>query len=230
MSADQAAGLRRRSTLQPLRCIHGFFHSPQSATRLAQALHRHGWTSLLVDTRGRLFADSPTQSLFDWRQQLTRQQLHTQALSSGDGWHAPGLMADEPGLKAIARRYDCLLFDANLDAPDWLPLPDMDQTLILEVRAGRVSMQQAYALLKTLCHLESRADIGLLGDAGACDRLLAACRQYLEPAFVQAVHSVAHEDDAFAALAVRMADEGTRLMTHPIVIGTTGNMALKHGG
>jgi hypothetical protein len=229
MPADQAAGLRRRSAQQPLRCIHGFFHSPDSTIRLAQALQQHGWTSLLIDTRGRLFAGSATQSLFDWRQQLARQQLHTQAMPHGDGWHAPGLMANEPGLRAIAQRYDCLLFDASLDAPDWLPLPDVAQTLILEVNAGQASMQRAYALLKTLSHLESRAGIGLLGDAAACDRLQAACRQYLEPAFVEAVHSVAHEDDAFAALAVRMADEETRL-TARYITGTTGNMALKHGG
>jgi len=229
VSADQAAGLRRRSALQPLRCIHGFFHSPGSTIRLAQALHRHGWTTLLIDTRGRVLADSATQSLFNWRQQLARQQLHTQAMPHGDGWQAPGLQANEPGLRAIAQRYDCLLFDASLDAPDWLPLPDMAQTLILEVNAGQASMQGAYALLKTLSHLESRASIGLLGDAAACDRLQAACRQYLEPAFVQAVHSVAHEDDAFAALAVRMADEETRL-TARYITGTTGNMALKHGG
>jgi len=229
MPADQAAGLRRRSALQPLRCIHGFFHSPESTTRLAQALHRRGWSSLLVDTRGRLFADAPTQSLFDWRQQLARQQMHIQATPHGDGWHAPGLMASEPGLRAIAQRYDCLLFDASLDAPDWQPLPDMDQTLILEVREGPASMQQAYALLKTLCHLESHAGIALLGNATACDRLQAACRQYLDPAFVRAVHSVAHEDDAFAALAVRMADGETGL-TARYITGTTGNMALKHGG
>lgn len=221
MSADQAAGLRRRNAEQPLRCIHGFFHSPQSTTRLAQALHRRGWTSLVVDPRGRLFADSPTQSLFDWRQQLARQQLHTQALPSGDGWHAPGLTANEPGLKAIAQRYDCLLFDASPDAPDWLPSPDLDQTLVLEVRAGQASVQQAYALLKTLDHVESRAGIALLGDAAACERLRAACRQYLDPAFAQAVHSVAHEDDAFAALAVRMADEGARPTARHIT-GTTG--------
>jgi len=227
--ADQAAGLRRRSTRQPLRCIHGFFHSPDSTIRLAQSLHRRGWTSLLIDTCGRLFSDSPTQSLFDWRQQLARQQLHTQAMAHGDGWHAPGLMASEPGLRAIAQRYDCLLFDSTLDAPDWQPLPDMAQTLILEVNAEPASMQQAYALLKTIAHLESRAGIALLGNAAACDRLQAACRQYLEPAFVEAVHSVAHEDDAFAALAVRMSDEETGL-TARCITGTTGNMALKHGG
>jgi hypothetical protein len=221
VSADQAAGLRRRNAEQPLRCIHGFFHTPESTTRLAQALHRHGWTSLVVDSRGRLFANAPTQSLFDWRQQLARQQLHTQALPSGDGWHAPGLTANEPGLKAIAQRYDCLLFDASPDAPEWLPLPDMDQTVVLEVRAGQASMQQAYALLKTLAHLESRAGTALLGDAAACERLRAACRQYLDPKFVQAVHSVAHEDDAFAALAVRMADEGARPTARHIT-GTTG--------
>jgi hypothetical protein len=221
VSADQAAGLRRRSALQPLRCIHGFFHSPESTTRLAQALHRRGWTSLLVDTRGRLFANSPTQSLFDWRQQLARQQLHTQALPHGDGWHAPGLTVNEPGLKAIAQRYECLLFDASPDAPDWLPVPDMDQTLVLEVRAGQTSMQQAYALLKTFAHLESRAGIALLGDVVACERLRAACRQYLDPAFAESVLSVAHEDDAFAALAVRMADEGARPTARHIT-GTTG--------
>ena len=90
-------------------------------------------------------------------------------------------------------------------------------------------MQQTYALLKTLAHLESRAGIALLGNAAACDRLQAGCRQYLDPAFVQAIHSVAHEDDAFAALAVRMADEETGL-TARYKTGTTGNMALKHGG
>jgi hypothetical protein len=229
MPADQAAGLRRRNALQPLRCIHGFFPSPESTTRLAQALHQRGWTSLLVDTRGRLFADSPTQSLFDWRQQLARQQLHTLAMPHGEGWHAPGLMANEPDLGAIAQHYDCLLFDASLDAPDCQPLPDMAQSLVVEVGAGQASMQQAYALLKTLSHLESRAGIGLLGDAAACGRLLAASRRYLDPAFVQALYSVAHEDDAFAALAVRMADEETRL-TARCITGTTGNMALKHGG
>lgn len=216
MPADQASGLRRRSAAQPLRCIHGFFHSPDSTIRLAQALHRHGWTSLLVDTGGRVFADAPTRSLFDWRQQLTRQQLHTQAMSCGDGWHAPGLKADEPALRAIALRYDCLLFDASPDAPDWLPLPDTVQTLILEVDAAHASMLQAYRLLKTLAHRENPVGIGLLGDVAACDRLRAACQAFLGPAFGQTVHSVAHEDDAFAALAVRMAGEETGLTARSI--------------
>lgn len=211
MPADQAAGLRRRSAWQPLRCIHGFFHSPDATIRLAQALRRCGWTSLLIDASGRILADSTTQSLFDWRQQLARQQLHTQAMPHGDGWHAPGLRGNEPGLKTIARRYDCLLLDASLDAPDWHPLPDMDQTVILEVGDGQASMLQVYALLKTLSRLESLASIALLGDAAACDRLQAACGRYLEPVFARMVHSVANGDDAFAALAVRMSGEETGL-------------------
>lgn len=219
MPADQAAGLRRGSARRPLRCIHGFFHSPDSTIRLAQALHRRGWTSLLIDTNGRILADSTTQSLFGWRQQLARQQLHTQAMPHGDGWHAPGLQGNEPGLKTIAQRYDCLLFDASPDTPDWHPLPDMEQTLILEVGSGQASMQQIYAFLKTLAHLESRASIVLQGDGAACGRLQAACRQYLEPAFTRTVHSVANGDDAFAALAVRMAGEETRLTARCI----TGN-------
>ena len=72
-------------------------------------------------------------------------------------------------------------------------------------------MLQAYALLKTLSHLEGRVSIGLLGDAVACDQLQAACRSFLDPEFNQAVYSVAHEVDAFAALAVRMAGEETGL-------------------
>jgi len=209
--ADQAAGLRRRSAQQPLRCIHVFSHSPESTIRLAQALHRHGWTSLLIDIGGRVFADSPARSLFDWRQQLARQQLHTLAMSHGDGWHAPGLRVNEPALRPLAQRYDCLLFDASLDAPDWLPLPDSAQTLILEVNAEQASMLQVYALIKTLAHRASGVSIGLLGDAASCAHLQAACRAFLDPAFSQAVHSVAHEDDAFAALAVRMTGEETGL-------------------
>lgn len=211
MPVDQAAGLRRRSAAQPLCCIHGIFYSPDSTLRLAQALHRIGWTSLLIDGSGRVFAGSPSRSLFDWRQQLARQQLHTQTMSCGDGWHAPGLKADEPALRAIALRYDCLLFDVSPGTPDWLPLPDSVQTLVLEVNATHASMLQAYALLKTLARRESPIGISLLGDAAACDHLQAACQAFLGSEFSRTVNSVAHADDAFAALAVRMSGEETGL-------------------
>ena len=219
MAADQAAGLRRRRAQQPTRYVHCFFDTAESTFRLADALHRHGWTSLLIDSRGRMFADSLTRSLFDWRQQLTRQQLHTLEMPGGDGWHAPGLQADEPGLMTIAPRYDCLLFDASLDAPGELPCPDAAQTLLLEVRAGQAANLRAYALLKTLSQQGRRVGIGLMGDALACDHLQAACRHFLDPLFTRSVYSVAHEDDAFAALAVRMADEETSLTARY----TTGN-------
>jgi hypothetical protein len=225
--ADQAAGLRRRSALQPMRCIHVFFDSAASTLCLAHALHQRGWTSLLVDAGGRQFAESSTRSLFDWRQQLSRGQLLTLPMQYGDGWHAPGLQAGEPTLRAIAQRYDCLLFDASLDAPDWQPLSDTEQMLVLEVQAGQESMQRGYALLKTVSHLGSRVRIALLGDAAACEHLQAACARFLEPSFLQAILNVAHEDDAFAALALKMTDGETGLTAR---CTTEDNMAMKHAG
>ena len=228
MPADQAAGLRRRNTQQPLRCIHGFFDSPQTTSRFAVALHQCGWTTLLIDPCGRVFADSPTRSLFDWRQQIARGQLHTLPMIYGDGWHAPGMKGDEPGLVTMARDYDCLLFDRDLNAADWGAIPGTSPFFIIEVSAKRESMLHGYALLKSLSHRGGRVSVGLLGNPAACDRLRQACEKFLDPAFNQVIYSFAHEVDAFAALAVRMTDEETGL-TARYITESTGNMALKHG-
>ncbi|MDT3706578.1 MAG: hypothetical protein ROZ09_07090 [Thiobacillus sp.] len=209
MPADQAEGLRRRGARQPLRCIHCFFDAAESTVRFAHALHQCGWTSLLIDTRGRVWADSPARSLFDWRQQIARGQSHTLPMPYGDGWHAPGMRADEPALTAAAQRYDCLLLDAGPNAPDWTPQPDAAQTLILEVNPTHASMLHGYALLKTLFSLGGHASAGLLGDPGACARLQAACDRFLDRSSCRNLYSVAGEDDAFAALAVRMTSEET---------------------
>jgi hypothetical protein len=211
MPADQAAGLRRRCALQPLRCIACFFDTAASTVRLAHALHRHGLTSLLVDTRGRVFADSPTRSLFDWRQQIARGQLHTLPLPFGDGWYAPGMQGDEPELRTLAQGYDCLLLDAGPDASEWTPLPGASHAIALEVDASHASMLQGYALLKTLSCRGGQTTVGLVGDAAACTRLQAACSAFLDPLFCRSLYSVAGEGDAFAALAVRMAGEETGL-------------------
>jgi hypothetical protein len=226
--ADQAAGLRRRRTQQPPPCIHCFFDAAESTIRLAQALHQRGWTSLLIDACGRVFADSPTRSLFGWKQQFERGQVHTLPMPYGDGWYAPGIQGDEPALLAIARGYDCVVFDASLNAPEWAPLPGAAQVIILEVNAMHASTLQGYALLKTLFSSGAASSVGLLGDAGACNQLQAACKQFLDPAFNRAVYSVAHEDDAFTALAVRMAHEETGL-TARYEAENTEDMALKHG-
>ncbi|MBS1185353.1 MAG: hypothetical protein H6R09_954 [Proteobacteria bacterium] len=228
MPADQAAGLRRCNSQQPLRCIHGFFDSAEATSRLAVALHRCGWTTLVVDTCGRVFADSPTRSLFDWRQQIARGQPHRLRMTYGDGWHAPGMRVDEPGLMAIAQGYDCLLFDLDLNAPDWGTVPGAAPFFVIEVNAKRESMLDAYALLKTLSHRGSRVSVGLLGNPAACDRLQQACKTFLDPTFNQAVFSFAREIDAFAALAVRMTGEETSL-TARYITESTANMALKHG-
>lgn len=204
MPADQAAGLRRRSARQPPRSIHCFFDTAESTDRLAHSLHQRGWTSLLVDTHGRVFADSPTRSLFDWRQQVTRGQLQTLPMPWGDGWHAPGMQGDVPALLSAVEGYDCFLFDASPDGPDWLPRPGTVPMFVVEVKATHASMQRGYAVLKTLSHSGGACSAWLLGDQAACDRLMAACAQFLEPSFARGVRSVAHEDDVFSVLAVRM--------------------------
>lgn len=208
MPADQAAGLRRRSARQPLRCIQCFVDSAQSTSRLALALHQRGWISLLVDARGRLLADSPARSLFGWRQQLERGQVHTLPLPHGDGWHAPGVRADEPAMAGIAQSYDAVVFDAGLKADDDLALmPGAAHAVVIEVNTTHESMLRAYTLLKTLSRADAVYSIGLLGAAAACDRVCAACSHFLDPRFAQAIYSADHEDGVFAALAVRMASE-----------------------
>jgi len=209
MPADQAAGLRRRSARQPLRCIQCFFDSAQSTSRLTLALHQRGWTALLVDARGRLLADAPARSLFGWRQQLERGQLHTLPLPHGDGWHAPGARADDPALAGIAQGYDAVVFDAGRDG--LALMPGAVHAVVIEVNAAHESMLQAYALLKTLSRADGVGSIGLLGAAAACDRVCAACSHFLDRRFAQAIYSAAHEDGLFAALAVRMACEEASL-------------------
>jgi hypothetical protein len=212
MLADQAAGLRRRSGHQVLRCIHGFFDSSQSASRLVQALDQRGWTALLVDAGGRIFADSPTRSLFDWRQQLQRGQLLMQPLAHGEGWHAPGVRADEPALMQIAQGYDCVVFDAgNMDGLTLMP--SAAHAMVIEVDATQESMQRGYALLKTLAAAGEVSSIGMVGDVAACNHVRAACAHFLDAQFAQTIYSSACEDDAFAELAVRMAGEETSLTT-----------------
>ena len=213
MPADQAAGLRRRSTQQPLRCIHCFFDSDESTIRLMQALHQRGWISLLVDTCGRIFRDSPTRSLFDWKQQIARGPLHTLSQTYGDGWYAPGVHADEPALRDAARGYDHVVFDAGPAGADLALMPGATHTVIIEVQPTHESMLRAYTLLKILSHTEGVFSVGLLGDTVACDHVQAACRHFLEQRFTQAIYNALHEDDAFAALAARMAHEEASLST-----------------
>lgn len=213
MLADQAAGLRRRGAHQPVRCIQCFFDSAESTARLASALHQRGWALLLVDTRGEAFADLHARSLFDWRQQIVRGQLHTLPMAYGDGWHAPGIQGDEPALTTIAQHYDGILFNVSPKMSDWAPMPGADQTFIIEVSATRESTLHGYALLKTLFHLKSRVSVWLLGDAVACHHLQRACKQFLDPSFSEAIYRVEQGVDAFAMLAVRMTGEETGLTT-----------------
>ncbi len=211
MAADQAAGLRRRRAGPPPRCSHCFFDAADFTLELAQALQRRGQTVLLVDACGRMFAGASTRSLFDWKQQLDRGALHTLALACGDGWYAPGVQADEAALRGVVEGYDHVLFDT---LPDQLALMQgATHAVALEVSDAQRSMRRAYALLKTLSRLGEGLRVGLLGDPVACARVQAACSHFLDPLFNRGLYSVAHEDDAFAALAVRMAAEEASLET-----------------
>jgi hypothetical protein len=207
MPADQAAGLRRRGVRQLPRSIHCFFDSAASISKLANALHRHGRISLLIDMRGRLVADSPTRNLFDWRQQIARGQLQLHPMAYGDAWHAPGVRADEPALRLAAQGYDLVLLDVAPGPNELVLMPDAAHALIVEVQPAPESMLRAYALLKTLSHARGVFGAVLLGDVAACDQVTNACSHFLDPGFARAICSVAHEDDAFDKLAVRMAGE-----------------------
>lgn len=207
MPADQAAGLRRRRDASSLHAVYCFFGSPESALQLTRSLRQLGRTVLLVDASGRLFADMSTRSLFPWQQQVTRGQLLTQSTASGDGWFAPGLMADIPAWDRVAQDYDHVVVDAgpldkNLDI-----MPGAIQMALVTVDATDESKLRAFSLIKTLATDNSHLSIGLFGQPDACDQVREACCRFLAPGFGQTIYTVAQEGDAIAALAVRMLAE-----------------------
>lgn len=205
MAADQAAGLRRRGAQQPLACVLCFFDSTAATEQLAHALHRSGRVSLLVDLQGRLFAEAPARNLFDWKQQIERGQLHTQARAYGEAWYAPGVRVDEPALRRAAQGYDQVMFDLGSSPAELVLMSGAEHAVAIEIQPTQASMLRAYTLLKTLAHAEEKvSSVGLLGDAVACDQVQAACSHFLGLAFSQALINVTREDDAIAALAVRM--------------------------
>jgi hypothetical protein len=179
--------------------------------RLAQALHQIGRQLLLVDTLGRVFAASSPRSLFDWKHQLEHKQLHTLPQRYGEGWHAPGVRADEPALAGVAAGYDYVLFDLDRGNADLALLPGAAHSVILEVSRTDESVQHAYAVLKTMAWSGVSFCAYLLGDGLTCDRVRSAACHFLGQPSADAIFSVANEHDAFAALAVRMAGEETGL-------------------
>ncbi len=206
---DQAAGLRRRNARLPLACIYCFFDTAEWTDKLAAALQQAGRTSLLIDRRGRLFAAAPTRSLFDWKQQLERGQLHLLLLSHGEGWYAPGVRADEPALRKMALAYDHLVFDEEPSGAELILVPDAAHSLLVEVQSTQPSMRRAYTLLKTLSHTTVAFNVSLLGDQTACAHVLNTVSHFLPQPFAQTIDCVAHAATAFSALAVRMPCEET---------------------
>lgn len=193
---------RRRQGRQPF-CIHCVSESAGSARRLAQVLQLGGRTPLLIDARDRQFSDAATQPLFDWTQQLERGRLLVLPLGEIAAWHAPGARADTPGLLQAACDYDVLVFDGT-HAQAAASQPDAFAPVLLEVQPD--SLTSAYALLKTRAQSGAAAAI-LFGDARACTQAKAACARFLGATQAAAVTCLSEEDDAIAALAVRMAGE-----------------------
>lgn len=170
---------------------------------MGQAFVRAGLTPLIVDVRGRLLAQAPAQSLFDWPRQLERGQLLALPLGEMAAWHAPGVRVDAPGLAHAARHYNILVFDSLLPAAA-VPLPGTREIALLAVQPD--TMQAVYALLKT------RAGAGgieaiLTGEVSSCERVREACERFLGAALAASVTCICDEDDAIATLAVRMAGE-----------------------
>jgi len=226
---DQAAGLRRRSARAQIACVYCFFDTAEWMASLAKNLHDAGQTSLLIDRRGRLFGAAQTRSLFDWKQQFGRGELHTLPLQYGQGWYAPGVRADDPALREMARAYDYLVFDEDPIGADLILMPDAHQTFLVEIRASKPSMLRAFTLLKALSHhAGGRGKLVLLGDLAACAQVLNAANRFLPCDFAQAISCAAHIDAVFSTLAVRMPGEETSRETR-FKTENDESMALKHG-
>ncbi|MCA1978597.1 MAG: hypothetical protein LDL19_05105 [Thiobacillus sp.] len=177
--------------------------APDCALRVARALAHAGLTPLVVDTRDRLFGKAAPQSLFDWRQQLARRQLLALPLEDVTGWHAPGAHAAAAGLLDAARDYAALVFDCT-PADAAATVHGAHESALLAVHPG--SMQTIYALLKTRA-ATGGLDAILTGEPGCCAQVGEACARFLGATVAAAVSCIADENDAIAALAVRMAGE-----------------------
>lgn len=219
MPADQAEGLRRRRAGGVVRIVHGFFERPESAIGLAQALYVRGWSTLLVDTRARVWPESSARSLFGWREQIVRGRLLVQAEAFGGGWRAHGMRGDEPELADAVTGYDCVLLDMGPGVARWRPHPAVAPAIIVELNRSRASIREGYALAKAVTAHDSRGFVGLLGDRAACARVTEACERFLGLDSASRVCGIANGGDAFAALAVRMTGEETG----PTACYKTGN-------
>ena len=211
MPTDQAAGLRRRRDGAAPTWAVCYGEVLSTPTRLAHALHRSGRSVLLVDTVGRRLHDAPTRSLFGWRHQLARGELHTFTQAFGDGWSAPGLVLDTPGLAALVRPYDCVVLDGG-SVSACGPIPHAARICVVEVDLDDGAPKQAYRLVKTLLLGGNPEAIYLVGDSENCARVRAGCCRFLEPSRYDRVHDLAGERDAFTTLAVRMAHEEAHRM------------------
>ena len=226
---DQAAGLRRRSARAQIACIYCFFYTAEWTVSLTRNLHNAGQTPLLIDRLGRLFGAAQTRSLFDWKQQLGRGELHTLPLRHGQGWYAPGVRANDPALREMARAYDSLVFDEDPSGADLILMPDAHRIFLVEVRASNPSMLRAFTLLKSLSHhAGGYGKLVLLGDLDACGQVLSAANRFLPFDFAQTLSCAAHIDAVFSVLAIRMPSEETSREAR-FTTENDESMALKHG-
>jgi len=200
MSADQAAGLRQRRHAPSPLFLYCIAESAHAAVRAARVLDAAGRRPLVADGHGRLLQPGGARALFDWTQQLARRALLTLPLEDARVWHAPGVRSDSPGLAEALGSYLALVLDCPAEAAA-VPAAAARECLWIEMCPA--TMQQAYALLKTRS-LTGGIDAILSGDLAAVLRVQAACERFLGSTIAARLHCCDNEEDAIAALAVRM--------------------------
>lgn len=178
MPADQAAGLRRCRVRRSARITSVFAAHPNSALRLADTLKAGGARVLLIDTEGS--GAHQAQSIFGWRQQIARQCLQTISMQGVEVLNAPGAQAGEASIVAAGGAYDHIVFDMRNKPSGTLELDTaIQQTLIVEVHAQTERVCHVYSLLKTLSQTQPERCVILWGAPASCERLVAACAQFM---------------------------------------------------
>ena len=105
MPADQAAGLRRRSARQPLRCIHCFFdsariHASGSPRRCIGAAGPRCWS-----TPAGGYLPIPRHAACSTGASSSRADSCTRCrMPYGDGWYAPGMQGRRTGVDGRSHR------------------------------------------------------------------------------------------------------------------------------
>ena len=204
MQADQAAGLRGKSTTPCTQVVSIFSDQFSLATGLAQILQRIGRKVLLVDIEARHSLASKTPSIFTWQQQAARNCLQPVSVAGLAMLDAPGALAGDAAIMRANKIYDCVLFEAQAMRPEIALDRSTPQTLIVDVSPEDTDACHAYALVKTLREHRLNYRVVLCGDVLRCERVLQATHHFM-PGLAGPVEVVRGEGDALlTALAAKI--------------------------